>query len=68
MDGWWPGDRPNLINFQVEKMEEGQVPGAAEGGKGGQGLAFPPRKQAVALPPAVTPEACLWKAKPIKDV
>lgn len=48
-------------------MEEGQVPGA-EGGKGGQGLAFPPRKQAVALPPAVTPEACLCKAKPIKDV
>lgn len=48
-------------------MEEGQVP-AAEGRKGGQELAFPPRKQAVALPPAAMPEACLCKAKPIKDV
>lgn len=50
-------------------MEEGQDP-AAEGGKEGQELASPPpfRKQAVALPPAVMPEACLCKAKPIKDV
>jgi hypothetical protein len=54
-------------------MEEGQDP-AAEGGKGGQELASSPppqptpRKQAVALPPAVMPEACLCKAKPMKDV
>lgn len=42
VDGWWPGGRPKLINFQVEKMEEGQDDPAAEGGKGGQELAFPP--------------------------
>lgn len=40
VDGWWPGGRPKLINFQVEKMEEGQDT-TAEGGKGGQELAFP---------------------------
>jgi len=54
--------RPKLINFQVEKMVEAQVP--AE--KGGQELDLPTRKPAASLSPPLA-EACLCKAKAIRD-
>lgn len=54
--------RPKLLNLQVEKMVEVQVP--AE--KGGQELDLPTRKAATSLSPPLA-EACLCKAKAMRD-
>lgn len=53
--------RPKLINFLVEKMEEGQVP--AE--KGGQELDLPTQEACCILSPPLA-EACLCKAKAVR--
>lgn len=65
MDGGLVADLNSLIS-RWRKWKRGRS--QQQGGRGSQELAFPPRKQAVALPPAVVPEACLYKGKPIKDV